>query len=131
VNRPPARRAPPGELEPENPDVPVTGEDILCDEVAVGAEQDDPDAPAGPFVEVSEGTLKLLLATIRFPRMSVQRLSAVEAIVGVALRFAFASQVPSCGGGGSLSDELRLSPTALLRKSESSRTRCPPELVPA
>jgi hypothetical protein len=80
---------------------------------------------------VFEGTLRLLLATIRLPRMSVQRLSAVEVIVGVAPRFVFAAQVPSCGGGGSLSEELRLSPTALLRKSESSRTRCPPEFVPA
>jgi hypothetical protein len=71
----------------------------------------------------------LLLATIRLPRMSVQRLSAVEVIVGVALRFVFAAQVQSCGGGGSLSEEFKLSPTALLRKSESSRPRCPPELV--
>jgi hypothetical protein len=80
---------------------------------------------------VSEGRLRLLLATIRLPRMSVQRLSAVEVIVGVALRFVFAAQVPSCGGGGSLSEELRLSPTALSRKSENSTIRCPPELVPA
>jgi hypothetical protein len=85
----------------------------------------------GRSLEVFEGTLRLLLATIRLRRTSVQRLSAVEVIVGVAVRFVLASQVPSCGGGGSLSEEFKLSPTALLRKSESSRTRCPPELVPA
>ena len=55
VNRPPARRAPPGELESENPDAAVSGEDVAGDEVAVAAEQDDPDSPAGPFARGVRG----------------------------------------------------------------------------
>ena len=70
----------------------------------------------GRSLEVFEGTFTLLFARIRLRRTSVQRLSAVDVIVGVTLRFVFASQVPSCGGGGSLSEEFKLRPTALLRE---------------
>ena len=62
----------------------------------------------------------MLFAAIRLRRTSVQRLRAVEVIVGVTLRFVSATQVPSYGGGGSLSEEFKLSPTALSRKSDPS-----------
>jgi hypothetical protein len=85
----------------------------------------------GLSLDVFEGTVRLLFETNRFRRTIVQRPIAVDVIVGIGLRFAPASQVPSCGGGGSLSEELRLIPTASFRKSESSKTKWPPELVPA
>ena len=50
---------------------------------------------------------------------------------GVASRFAAASQVPSCGGGGSLRVEFSVSPIVLSRNSELSITRRPPEFEPA
>src|SRR6266545_2051796 len=72
---------------------------------------------------------KLLLITWLF-RMIVQRSTFVVATVGVGLVFNPESHVPSCGGGLSLGSEFGPIPTALLRKTEFSITRCPPLFVP-
>src|SRR5712692_10389236 len=82
----------------------------------------------GRTLDVFDGTERLLLETIRLRRKIVQRATAVEWIAGVRLRFSPASQVPSCGGGGSLSVEFGLSPIALSRNTESWTTRCPPDI---
>jgi hypothetical protein len=49
VKSPPSCWAPPRELEAEDPEVAIAGDDVSCNEVAVGAEQDDPDSPTRSF----------------------------------------------------------------------------------
>jgi hypothetical protein len=76
------------------------------------------------MLEVFAGTVSASLPTTRLPRKTVQRESRV--VVGGA-----APQLPSCGGGGSLAEELSDAPTALLRKVECSMVKRPPAFVAA
>jgi hypothetical protein len=69
----------------------------------------------GRRLAVFLGAVGLSFPMMRLLRKIVQRAILVEAIVGVARRFVPASQVPSCGGGGSLKLEFAVKPIVLSR----------------
>ena len=75
----------------------------------------------GRTLAVFVGTSEALLSSTRFSRKTVQRASRVVRTSGAGERLAPASQVPSCGGGGSLWEELKLTPTSFARKSVGRR----------
>jgi len=90
----------------------------------LGAEQRDSGPQPGWTLEVFAGTVSASLPSTRLLRKTVQRGSCV--VVGGA-----APQLPSCGGGGSLSEELSDAPTALPRKVVCSLVKGPPAFVAA
>jgi hypothetical protein len=119
-DRPGALRAQERLLGREDADVAVAGDRVVREQVTVRSQERDPDPGAGPEARAVGRCGRVVVRDDPVAAEIVQCAMPVEAIVGVASRFAAASQVPSCGGGGSLNVEFSVSPIVLSRSSESS-----------